>query len=216
MWPVSAHPADRRAEALRLLRETDLTFDAIGARLGISPGTIRTWNTRAGWPRPPCGSPRLAIGRWPAERQAALVRVLCAPGLDPADVTEVLGLGRLPAKTMVSALSKLQRPPAGAPRIDHGAATDPAILRAHLRAHIARQIAAFDAALSGEGAALRDSARVLRDLAGLTRLVEALAADGARCPEGEGGDGDTEPDLPALRADIARRYAGFVGGRASA
>ena len=30
------------------------------------------------------------------------------------------------------------------------------------------------------------------------------------------GDDGTERDLPALRAEIARRYAGFVGGRASA
>jgi hypothetical protein len=31
----------------------------------------------------------------------------------------------------------------------------------------------------------------------------------------EGGDGGAELDLPALRAAIARRYAGFVGGRAA-
>ncbi|KNY22052.1 hypothetical protein AKJ13_13900 [Methylobacterium sp. ARG-1] len=97
-------------------------------------------------------------------------------------------------------------------RLDLEAAADPPILRAHLRAHIARQIAAFDAALNGEAAAVLDSARVLRDLGGLKRLLDEMAPGDGR----EGGDGDTEPDLPALRAEIARRYAGFVRGRTAA
>ncbi|MGU3605172.1 hypothetical protein ACLBYC_27450, partial [Methylobacterium brachiatum] len=97
-------------------------------------------------------------------------------------------------------------------RLDPEAAADPPTLRAHLRAHIARQIAAFDAALNGEGAAVLDSARVLRDLGGLKRLLDEMAPGDGR----EGGDDDTEPDLPALRAEIARRYAGFVRGRTAA
>ncbi|MDP4021424.1 hypothetical protein Q8W71_02220 [Methylobacterium sp. NEAU 140] len=83
---------------------------------------------------------------------------------------------------------------------------DPPTLRAHLRAHIARQIAAFDAALRGEGAAVVDSARVLRDLGGLKRLFDELVREDGE----EGGDGP-EPDLPALRAAIARRLAGGGG-----
>ncbi|KOX56963.1 hypothetical protein ADL19_10125 [Streptomyces purpurogeneiscleroticus] len=94
-------------------------------------------------------------------------------------------------------------------------ATDPATLRTHLRAHILRQIAAFDATLSGVGPAARDSARILRDLGGLKRLLDTVDADRARSAGEEGGDG-SEPDLPALRAEIARRYAGFIGGRTAA
>lgn len=44
MWPPPPGRADSRAEALTLLRETDLTFDAIGDRLGVHPRTVRTWN----------------------------------------------------------------------------------------------------------------------------------------------------------------------------
>ncbi|RUP19698.1 helix-turn-helix domain-containing protein [Methylobacterium sp.] len=218
MWPPPPGRADSRAEALTLLRETDLTFDAIGDRLGVHPRTVRTWNARAGWPRPRRLRPRLLTRRWPAARRAALIRLLCTPGADPGDVTEVLGLGRLDAGMMASAFgADLPLPPAVTGRGD--LAADPANLRARLRAHIARQIAAFDAALSGAGPGARDSARVLRDLGGLKRLLDTVDAAGAGAAAGEGGDGtepEPEPDLPALRAEIARRVAGFVGGRAAA
>ncbi|QGY05665.1 hypothetical protein MMSR116_30030 [Methylobacterium mesophilicum SR1.6/6] len=211
------HPAEQHAEVLRLLAETALTDAAISARTGIPAGTIRTWNVRAGWLRPPRRRRWLAAGLWPAERRAALVRLLCAPGNDPGDVTEILGLGRLTPDRMVAIFgTALKLSPAVFVRPERGAATDPITLRAHLRAHIVRQIAAFDAALSAEGPASRDSARVLRDLGGLKRLLDTVEADGARSGGGEGDDGGTEPDLPALRAEIARRYAGFVGGRAAA
>jgi len=224
MWPPPPSRADSRAEALTLLRETDLTCDAIAARLGVHPKTVHTWNARAGWPRPRQHRPRLLTGRWPAARRAALIRLLCTPGADPGDVTEILGLGRLDPAMMATAFGA-DLPPAVTGRGDPAA--DPATLRARLRAHIARQIAAFDAALSGAGAGAGDSARILRDLGGLKRLLDTVDAEGARGAAGEGGDGtgrdtgrdtepDTEPDLPALRAEIARRYAGFVGGGASA
>ena len=99
-------------------------------------------------------------------------------------------------------------------------------LRAALRGHVARQIARLDAALEGD--ALPDSARVLRDLGGLKRLLDELAAgeaggrDAPGCHAGNGhggaggrrGDDAGDPDLPALRAQIARRYEAFAGERA--
>lgn len=211
-----AHPAGLRAEALRLLAETNLPVCEISARTGVTARTVWSWNVRAGWLRPPRRR-WVATARWPAERRAALVRLLCAPGNDPGDVTLALGLGRLTPDMMVTAFGTALRLPAEVlVRPDRGAATDPTTLRLHLRTHIVRQIAAFDAALSGAGPALRDSARVLRDLGGLKRLLDTVDADGARRAGGEEDDGDTEPDLPALRAELARRYAGFVGGRAAA
>jgi transposase-like protein len=220
MPPIRAHPPERRAEALHLLVQTDLSPVEIGARLGVNPRTVQSWNVRAGWLRPPRRLRWLVAERWPAERRAALVRLLCAPGNDPGDVTEALGLGRLTAEKMVSAFgAALRLPPDLLCRPDPAAVEDPTILRTHLRAHIIRQIAAFDAALSRDGPALRDSARVLRDLGGLRRLLDELEADegrGVMRARGEGEDGGTEPDLPALRAELARRYAGFVGGRAAA
>jgi hypothetical protein len=156
---------------------------------------------RAGWIRPPRRRWILAT-RWPAARRAAVARLLNAPGNDPADVAEAMGLGHYATETLLSAF---------------GIAPDsPSTLRAHLRGHVARQIAAFDTALSGAGAAVIDSARVLRDLGGLKRLLDDIDAGRAPDGSGEGGDGGTERDLPALRAEIARRYADFVGRRLSA
>ena len=79
-------------------------------------------------------------------------------------------------------------------------------LEAALRGHIARQIAALDARLNREPAEA-DSARVLRDLGGLKRLLDDL-------PIAEASEGAADAscqDLPALRAEIARRYAAFCG-----
>lgn len=215
MRSVQPHPPERRLEILRLLRETDLPISAIGARMGVSPRTIYRWNALAGWPRPP-GARRIPVKRWPEGRRAALVRLLNAPGTDPGDVAEALGLGRLTPEIVARVFGRaLRRPPALLEGPDRSAAADPSMLRTQLRAHIVRQIAAFDAALSAEGIALRESARVLRDLGGLKRLLDAVEAGDARRASEEGGDGGAELDLPALRAAIARRYAGFVGGRAA-
>ncbi len=212
----AAHPPERHDEVLQLLRETALTIAAIAARTGIKPATIRTWNARAGWPRPPHW--RFVIARWSTPRRQAIARLLSQPGNDAVDIAVALGFGRNRAECLSAAiqLTPLVRPVRrGAPR-DPDPMIDPVNLRAHLRAHIARQIAAFDAALSGEGAAFAESARVLRDLGGLKRLLDEVEAEGAHGATGEGGDDGLERDLPTLRAEIARRYDDFVGGGAPA
>lgn len=89
-------------------------------------------------------------------------------------------------------------------------------LRVALLGHVARQIARFDAALEAE--ALPDSARVLRDLGGLKKLLDELAAHhiveaGGRHGADAGADEPGEADLPALRARIAARYEAFAGER---
>ncbi|MEL6062281.1 MULTISPECIES: hypothetical protein [unclassified Methylobacterium] len=211
-----ALPAAQRAEVLQLLGETALTMSEIAARTGVKVGTVRTWNARAGWLRPPHW--RYVIARWPAPRRRAVARLLSKPGNDPVDIAAALSFGRNRTEWLSAALQLtplVRRAGRGAAH-DPAPVIDPANLRAHLRAHIARQIAVFDAALSAEGAGVADSARVLRDLGGLKRLLDELGADGVQDPAGEGGDDGTKLDLPALRAEIARRYEGFVGGGAPA
>lgn len=207
-------PPEQRAAVEQLLRETELSVAAISARTGVKPATILSWNARSGWLRPRRRRHDIAA-RWPETRRAALARLLSDTRNDPGDVAEAAGVGRAAADRLLAGCGVARpEPDVGAEpgRLDPEAAADPPTLRAHLRAHIARQIAAFDAALNGEGAAVLDSARVLRDLGGLKRLLDEMAPGDGR----EGGDGDTEPDLPALRAEIARRYAGFVSGRTAA
>ncbi|SFL31413.1 hypothetical protein [Methylobacterium pseudosasicola] len=220
MRTLEALPAERRAAVERLLRETALSVEEISTRTGVKPATILTWNARSGWLRPRRWRHGVAA-RWPEARRAALARLLGEARNDPEDVAEAAGVGREAAARLLALCGVARPEPAAEPEaavepglLDPDAAADPPTLRAHLRAHIARQIAAFDAALNGEGAAVLDSARVLRDLGGLKRLLDEIGSGHGR-ESGEGGDG-TEPDLPALRAEIARRYAGFVRGRTAA
>ncbi|MCJ2059235.1 hypothetical protein MKL09_22205 [Methylobacterium sp. J-048] len=224
MGAREARPSERRDAVERLLRETALTFDEISACTGIKRSTISSWNARFGWPRPRRRWHDFAA-LWPEPRRAALARLLSGARNDPEDVAEAAGLGRAASDRLMSICGVARPEPPAEPEpveaavapglLDPDSAADPPILRAHLRAHIARQIAAFDAALRGEGAAVLDSARVLRDLGGLKRLLDEIAPGNER-ERGEGGDGGTGPDLPALRAEIARRYAGFVRGRKAA
>ena len=236
----SALPPERRDAVEALLRDTDLTMAEIGARAGVNPHTVRTWNVRAGRIRPPRRSRRPDPTRWPAERREALARLYREPRNDPGDIAEAAGVGRAAGRALFIAGGLIPRPepepadwdrrpeerPPRARRdppprtpdalgpLDASAAADAPTLRAQLRAHIARQIAAFDAALRGEGAAVLDSARVLRDLGGLKRLFDQVAEGGDRDGSGRGErerERKPEPDLAALRAEIARRYARFVG-----
>lgn len=160
-----------------------------------------------------------AVERLVRHGEASLARIAAAAGLPQTTVTGWMrdrGWARTrpvrPRGTddILADLAALER--CGDPvRVP----ADLPVLRRRLRAHIGRQIATFDAALRGEGAAVIDSARTLRDLGGLKRLLDDLAADDP-ASEGEGdGDGRTPSalDLPGLRAEIARRYGGCRGDR---
>ncbi|VUF12220.1 hypothetical protein [Methylobacterium dankookense] len=201
-WP-SPHPADLRAEAERRLRETAEPMTAIAAALGIPRGTLTTWNARGGWrkPRPS----KLSPATWPLSRREAIARLYYEPRNHPQDIAEALGIGRMSAGAFFKAAGLTLRrggPAAGPPPpLDAAGAADGASLRAALRGHIARQIAGFDAALTGGGAAVVDSARVLRDLGGLKKLLDELGT----AEERDDGAGRDDADLPALRAEIARR-----------
>ena len=105
--------------------------------------------------------PQRTIGAWMRDRGWARMR--------PLHVRE--------PDEILADLAALERSGERAPDIAHEAADLP-VLRRRLRLHIGRQIAAFDAALRGEGAAVIDSARTLRDLGGLKRLLDDLAETG--------------------------------------
>ncbi|WP_375455275.1 hypothetical protein [uncultured Methylobacterium sp.] len=165
------------------------------------------------------------------EIAAAVERLICRSGADIAVIAVMAGLSRQRVNDWTRAggwartkpvrkrseddiladLAALERRagafPADTPPGATLDAADLPALRARLRLHVGRQIAAFDAALRGEGAAVIDSARVLRDLGGLKRLLDDLAA-GTGEADGTRGTADRPGlDLPALRAELARRYA---------
>lgn len=200
----------RKARAEALFRETHKTAAEIAAETDLNAATLRKWCRQEAW-RPPIA--KTAPADWTAPRCAALARIDRAYGVTRDDLAAVLGLTRRRAPALFSAC--------GLPAAPDQAPPGPAILRTRLLAHIARQIAAFDAALkdaAGKDAnPALDSARVLRDLGGLKRLLDDLEASPRSEPDatrGESQDGDA--DLPALRAQIAQRYAAFVGERPDA
>ena len=203
-------PSELRAAVARLMRESDLTMAAIAVTTGVSLGTIGKWNRAEGW-RPiqamrrdwDASPPRLiALGR--------LARVRPRP--EPAPRRGAASAGAAAQDTQAYEAADIQALPtdlSSLPTDLPSLPSDLPALRAALRDHIGRQIAAFDAALRGEGAAVIDSARVLRDLGGLKRLLDDLG--------GEGGDDasglDVDLDIASLRAEIARRYEGCGGER---
>ena len=255
-------PAETRAAVAAAMRGTRRSVRDIATETGVAEATIRSWNRRAGWRPVAVAGPRgLDPLRWTAARRAAVARLYRQPWVDIADLAHAMGLPGRRAEALFAACGLEGRRP-GVVADATGPETDPGRLRAALRAHIARQILRFDAALNAEsgddpknfdpknfdpknydpknaGPKRFDSARVLRDLGGLKRLLDETDRDAApvgsagigpartdsrkdaRDGEGSGEDsghasGDAGHDLPALRAEIARRAEALGGERADA
>jgi hypothetical protein len=206
-----------RALAERLVRETDRTLASIAAEAGVTERTVCVWGRQNGWRRPvrPAPPPPLEPSEWSLPRLEAVARLHANPSVASSDLAAALGSPRGGAAALFSAcgLSLRRRV------VRRATASGPGLRRA-LRRHIARQIAGFDAALTA-GAGPADSAKVLRDLGGLKRLLDEITADESKeAGHGTGtaglAPGPAPPDLPALRAEIARRYAAFAGERPDA
>ncbi|MBY0257530.1 hypothetical protein [Methylobacterium sp.] len=240
-------PAETRAVVEAAMRGTRRSVRDIATETGVAEATIRTWNRRSGWRPVAVEGPRgLDPLRWTAARRAAVARLYRHPWIDIADLAHAMGLPGRRAEALFAACGLEGRRP-GVVADATGPETDPGRLRAALRAHIARQILRFDAALNAESGDDQknadpkrfDSARVLRDLGGLKRLLDETDRDAApvgsagigpartdsrkdaRDGEGSGEDsghasGDAGHDLPALRAEIARRAEALGGERADA
>ncbi len=225
MDPGIDRAASARAAAEALLRDPALSITEIARRIGVSRHRVQLWNRQASL-RPPRARGK-SLAAWPPERRAAALRLLAVEGHDPGDLSEALGFARHSAPTLLAALG-VERAPvrrARATRAPAEGAMPPRRLRALLRAHIGRQIEAFDAALADPRAGI-DSAKVLRDLGGLKRLLDDLgtgdgSSEGDEKGEGEPRDAAAHPgpdrtfDLDGLRAEIARRYERFVGSGAT-
>ncbi|GJE29511.1 hypothetical protein [Methylobacterium organophilum] len=220
----SPYSAETRQAVEAMLRDTALTLVEIGRRTGVSPKTVSTWNSAGGWRKPKvAGRGALSPANWPESRLQAVARLYYEPRVDPKDLAEAMGVRPSSAQNLFRACGLPPRrpalrapPPAVAPLGEE--APDARALNRALRAHVARQIAAFDAALHGQGAAVIDSARVLRDLGGLKRLLDALDADeraGGPRDTGDGADGGSDTDLTALRDDLARRLAAVLADGAA-
>lgn len=241
MHRKAGRPAERRAQAQEartlaqtLLQDPNLSIDAIARRIGVSRQTVEGWNARTGV-RPPCPRPS-TLAAWPKSRREAAARILSVAEIDPADVSETAGFSRAAAPVLLATFGhagpeRAARMPAGTeggvpegfgpgPGVEQRVA-DVRTLRARLRAHIGRQIEALDAALCGMPPAGFDSAKVLRDLGGLKRLLDDLGSGGS---EGEGEPRDeqarsdpdaVDADLERVRAEIARRFDRFDAGGAA-
>lgn len=215
---LTPHPVAVREHVERLVRTTDSTLAAIARETGLRSGTVRHWNFRLGW-RPPAHKPRRRNdpASWSASRRDAVERLYRNPDIELADLAAALGVGRSGASAFFKTCGL------GGRHRTAGTGRTGGDLRAALRGHIARQVERFDAALKG---APFDSSKVLRDLGGLKRLLDDLDADERVKELGDGADagagkadraaGFATGDLPALRAQIARRYAAFAGERADA
>lgn len=219
-----------RATVETAMRTTRRPINAIAAETGVLPATIRSWNRRHGW-RPPAATAATGFdpARWNTARRAAVARLYAQPWLDIGDLALAMRVPRRRAEALFTRCG-LEGRRSGAVAVASGPDTDPRHLRAALRLQIARQIVRLDAALSADDGAADpkafDSARVLRDLGGLKRLLDEADQDERGKPErptkagrntgaGDGAefDGDAtaarDHDLPALRAEIARRLEAF-------
>ncbi|KQT47722.1 hypothetical protein ASG52_10635 [Methylobacterium sp. Leaf456] len=203
------------------MRGSDLTPQEIAARTGVPYSTVCRWNLVQNW-RPAVLRAREAHRpqKWSDARVAALARVARVPGVDPGDLAEALGARRDRAESLFRAcgLSETIAPQSAVGRAQRRAGPDGA-LRTALRVHLARQIGELDALLIARGreddlirlerAGKLDTAKMLRNLVGLKKLLDEVE------PASEGGP-EEKLDLVALRADIARRYETFAAQRQEA
>lgn len=213
MARFNPHPSETREAVLARLRgDPSLSNRSVARSGGIPERTVRAWRRTAGnCPQQTASFDPAAL---PPKRREAVARLLAVSGVDPRDVATALGAPKKAAPALRKAFGLRRRRPvarkaaAGADAGPH----DLAELDASLRAHLGRQIAAFDARLRrGEA---EDSAKVLRDLGGLKKLLDDLAARASANGRGE-ADGEPEQDLAALRDRVARRCAAILRERPS-
>lgn len=216
-WAPRHGPALRR-DVGDLMRGSDLTPQEIAARTGVPYSTVCRWNLVQNW-RPAVLRAREAHRpqKWSEARVAALARVARVPGVDPGDLAEALGARRDRAEFLFRACGLSETV---APQTALGRAQREGGLRAALRVHVARQIGELDALLTARGrqdvlirlerAGRLDTAKMLRNLVGLKKLLDEIEPPSEASSEDGDAPGGAPLDLVAIRADIARRYEMFA------
>ena len=102
------HPDETKAQTRLLCETTAMTYQEIGAAVGVPAPTIGYWKRTEGWTRPPEALQRRPI---PRRKRNAAIR-LCQAGGNPDDLAEILECHRRTAQRLRHEVHDGLEPPA--------------------------------------------------------------------------------------------------------
>jgi hypothetical protein len=203
------HPDETKAQTRLLCETTAMTYQEIGAAVGVPAPTIGYWKRTEGWTRPPEALQRRPI---PRRKRNAAIR-LCQAGGNPDDLAEILECHRRTAQRLRHEVHDGLEPPAAfAP--DEAAALHAALAGGGLDRRTLLRLA--EEALARailDALARRDPHARVQDLA---RTIQTIRMLPDQAPAGGVFLHDRPPgpatfdEANALLEDLARRYEAFL------